>query len=233
MFAILLALSLSQIKRQSASRYSYHKKLIPKDMMDESVVCKVCLDVIDMIDELLQNDKLEEEIIQTVDEYCQKLPSPYSSLCVAYVESGIPLAISYIKEGIDTFDICGKLKLCDPTMASSFPHNVRRPRPNKNIPRQVTYIPFSQIKIPQSGYKKVSGCEMCNALLEYFQQLISEKTVEEEINSLALDKCKTYNSPYSTLCRSLVQQYSQYISVWVEGKISNNDICTRIGLCDK
>ena len=145
MFAILLVLSLSQTKRL-AGRYSLsrNKKLL--DHMDESIVCKVCLDVIDKIDDLLADDKLEEEIIQTVDEYCQKLPSPYSSLCVAYVESGIPLAISYIKEGIDTFDICGKLKLCDPTMASSFPHNVRRPRPNKNIPRQVTYIPFSQIK---------------------------------------------------------------------------------------
>lgn len=232
MFAILLVLSLSQTKRL-AGRYSLsrNKKLL--DHMDESIVCKVCLDVIDKIDDLLADDKLEEEIIQIVDEYCQKLPTPYSSLCVAYVESGIPLAISYIKEGVDTFDICGKLNLCDPTKASSFPHKTRRPsNPNKNIPQQVKYSPVSQIKIPQSGYDKKSGCEMCYSILDYLEQLKSEKTVEDKISSLVSDKCGTYQSPYSSLCNTIVRQYLSYLTVWIDGKITHSDICTKIGICE-
>lgn len=232
MFAVLLVLSLSQIKRQSVNRYNLLKNRIPRNLMDESIVCNFCLEAIDKIDELLEDDKLEEEIIQVIDEYCQKLPSPYSSLCVAYVESGISLAISYIKDGIDTFDICGRLGLCDPKKADAFPHKVRRPKPNKNIPKQVTYVPLTQIQVPQSGYQKATGYEMCNSILNYLKQLLSDKTAEDTIKSLVLEKCGTYSSPYSSLCKTLAQQYYTYISIWVEGKISNADICTKIGLCE-
>lgn len=235
MLAILLALSLSQIKPRSASRYNTPKRQLPANLKDQSIFCNTCLDLVDMVDDLLQDDKLEEEIILKIDEYCQKLPTPYSSLCAAYTESAVPLAISYIKEGLDNLDICGKLHLCDPVMANKLSRKARRPHPSKpsnNIPQQVEYVPVSPIKLPLNDYDKNTGCEMCNAITNLVEQLLLEKTSESQINSLVLDHCGTYKSPYTSLCDTLAQQYLQYIIVWVEGKISHSDICAKVGICE-
>jgi saposin len=101
---------------------------VPKLLVDASgspntLACEVCKQIIDYIEQLLIAGFLESEIEALVDQLCEGLPAPLSSLCITFVNQNIEVIIQWINEGIDQLDICKQLGLCE-----SAPQAKRQPR---------------------------------------------------------------------------------------------------------
>ena len=76
-------------------------------------------------------------------------------------------------------------------------------------------------------------CDMFKKLVDYIEVLLEDEIVDSQIISLAKNLCETFSSPYSSLCKSIVDQYVPLIISYIEQGIQSADICTSIGLCDE
>ena len=75
-------------------------------------LCESCVATIDMIEQLLNDKKIEEEIIEILDQFCDTLPPEASKSCKDITSKYVPLVIKLIETGIETLDICSKIGFC-------------------------------------------------------------------------------------------------------------------------
>ena len=74
--------------------------------------CESCVETIQMIEQFLKDQKIEEEIIDLLDQFCDTLPGDASQSCRQIAEKYVPLVVKLIETGIETLDICHKIGFC-------------------------------------------------------------------------------------------------------------------------
>ena len=90
-------------KIQKSSRYS------KKDQR----TCLMCKEVIAYAEAAIQDDKIEEQVIEVIDQVCQSFSQPLANLCEAIIKVSVPTIMTWIEQGIEAIDICSRLKLCE------------------------------------------------------------------------------------------------------------------------
>ena len=176
--------------------------------IDDSFVCDMCQQLVKYIEELVASQMVEEEIETLVLKLCDKFNAPYNTLCATLVKQYVPTICQWIDQGIETLEICKKIKLCKKT-------------------EQV-----ARLAIP-AGAEDSFVCDMCQQLVKYIEELVASQMVEEEIETLVLKLCDKFNAPYNTLCATLVKQYVPTICQWIDQGIETLEICKKIKLCKK
>ena len=216
MFALLLFFGLSAVNSRVGARYQKRpaRVVIPKGL-DNGIACTMCHEIVSLVESLIVS-YAEPEIIDLCEELCAQFPSSYSSLCTAVVDQYVPIIIEWIKQGVDSADICARIGLC--TNSSK----VLRKMPRKLFVSKKLAIP--------KGVDNGFACDMCTQVVSYIESLIAT-TAESEIISLVEELCNQFPSPYSSLCDALVESYVSQIIDWIEQGIESLDICTNIGLC--
>ncbi|OHT11317.1 hypothetical protein TRFO_19302 [Tritrichomonas foetus] len=206
LFSILFALSLS---RQENVRLP-PRKVIYSTKGDNGIACDICKQAVKYIADALADKKVEEEIIEAIDELCKQYPSPYDTECLTKVAIYVPLIISWIEQGIELIDICTMTHLCS-TVAGQ-PRPAMRPAITKYSPNGLS-------------------CDMCTKAVEYIGKLLETQIVESEIARLVKQYCTTFETPYSSLCNAIVESSIPLIISWIEAGLVASDICTKIGFC--
>jgi saposin len=124
MLLLLLAAARSAAARPRAAP-------VPKARFRQSgspntLACEVCKQIIEYIEQLLIAGVIEADIEALVDQACDALPAPLSSLCVAFVNQNIDAIIQWINAGIDSLDICKQLGLCESGPRAGLPCDICR-----------------------------------------------------------------------------------------------------------
>ena len=184
---------------------------------NNGIGCGLCTKVVLYVEELLKDQKIEEEIATLVAQLCQQFPSPYSTLCDSLVEQYIPMIIEWIEKGIEAADICTKIGLCQTQLRTKKAHL-------RTIQGKIA-LPSPRI------YDNSIGCDMCTKVVQYIEQLMKDDKIEEEIAELVAQLCTNFPAPYSTLCSTLVESFIPIIMKLLESGVEYLDICTKIGLC--
>lgn len=86
------------------------KTIVPRT--PKNGLCETCQQAIELVVSLLEDKKVEEEIIDALDDFCATLPSDISPTCMRIAETYVPLVITLIESGIETLDICVKIGFC-------------------------------------------------------------------------------------------------------------------------
>jgi saposin len=103
----LIGLCSSQSPKR-AIRSQKHLTTIPA-----GVFCDACQAIVQYIEKLVIDGFAEAEIEQLVADLCGDLPSPISGFCIAILDLEIENIIAWIDAGIEAFDICERLGICD------------------------------------------------------------------------------------------------------------------------
>lgn len=218
MFLLFAAFCLS-IHQVQTSRFLKNKKHIagsnPRNRGD-SILCNICTDIVTQIEQLLEDKQVEEEILEYILQYCQKLPSPYSSLCGAYIEQGISLVISYIEQGLESLDICVKLSLCETTKAKKI-----RAEPQAKPIR-------TRSSIPNDGF---ISCTICKEALSFVKRQLEKEKVQEHITILVTGLCDHIPIEYQEQCKSLATDYIPLALKLIYNELNADELCTNFGLC--
>ncbi|KAK8834034.1 hypothetical protein M9Y10_021254 [Tritrichomonas musculus] len=212
--------STNKIKKANTKRKVYGKMALPSPRIyDNSIGCDMCKKVIQYIEQLLKDEKVEEEIAQLVSSLCTNFPSPYDSLCKGIVELYIPQIIEYIEKDMEVLDICSTIGLCSPSQ-------------NKKVVKK--RVVYGKMALPSPRiYDNSIGCDMCKKVIQYIEQLLKDEKVEEEIAQLVSSLCTNFPSPYDSLCKGIVELYVPQIIEYIEKDMEVLDICSTIGLCSE
>jgi len=80
---------------------------------NNSVECSLCLYVAQLANQMLKNNKTEEQIIAELDLVCNLFPSNIKDQCVAFINEYAPYVIQLVAEELDPQMTCISLNLCD------------------------------------------------------------------------------------------------------------------------
>ncbi|EAX93694.1 Saposin-like type B, region 1 family protein [Trichomonas vaginalis G3] len=278
MFALLFAASVSRMARRPA---------IIQESMSNGFSCDICTILVDKIEDLLKDQKTEQEIADELSQYCSILGTKYQSNCVKLVQQYLPLIMIYLEKGIEHAQICTKLGYCDSMiqarnvqvtacdMCTKVVGTIEELLKNSyaeaeiaayiaqlcdTIPFPVStlcqvivekYIPII-IKWLESGMEHADictklgfcstqgvtvvnggGCDMCTKVVGTIEELLKNSYAEAEIAAYIAQLCDTIPFPVSTLCQVIVEKYIPIIIKWLESGMEHADICTKLGFCSK
>ncbi|XP_076824287.1 uncharacterized protein LOC143470198 isoform X13 [Clavelina lepadiformis] len=87
-------------------------KLCPKNVAVSSDVCDICRIAIDFLGKEISSNATEEEIQQTLDGLCDKLPKSIQSECDGIVAQYTPEIVKLVQKTLDPDYVCIHLDLC-------------------------------------------------------------------------------------------------------------------------
>jgi len=79
----------------------------------DTIQCDICTTIVEKIQELMIDQKVEAEIIAACKLLCRKVPAPYATLCDLFVQQYVPIIMRWLKEGLGKLEICKKIGLCN------------------------------------------------------------------------------------------------------------------------
>jgi saposin len=164
-------------------------------------LCDVCQEVIRYIEQLLLDGLVKEEIEQLAAEFCDLFPTPISIWCKSFIDQYIDEIIAAIESGIDAFNICGQIGICDLSL--------RRPL----------------FKSPSGTF-----CDTCKSLINYARQLLVDGYARDEIEALLTAACGDLG-PLAGLCAEFLDGFADQIFDWIDQELDATSICSLIGVC--
>lgn len=197
MLAILLTLTISVQNAERAKRIQSYT----------ATGCEMCLNLIDMIEDLLKDKKTIEEIIQYSLQLCQILPDPLKATCEPFVKQYVPLIISEIEKGLETMDICTKLGFC--------------------VPEKYARALTKRAKVEEGPI-----CDLCHTACNFIEGFLLDVRTEKEIVEFVKKFCLLLPTSIEPTCTNLIVSYVPLIIRWIEEGMEALEICMRLGLCE-
>jgi saposin len=184
-------------------------KHLPQDFL-----CDICQDFISAIEDYVLKQFIEADIEQFVAVMCDALPYPGNTFCTAYIDQYVEEIISEIQAGIDGFNICGKLGLCDANSVKKSGLAIKPPtvkRSRKSIPGE-------------------SSAEMFNSAVHYIEELRKFEYPKAEIEAAVVELCEAFRFPLLTACRSLVVSNLNAIIESLDSGLASDAVVKKFGM---
>lgn len=107
----------SQVRKYTMRKAAQHRPRPAKVIVERSPIadqqtCLMCNKVIAYVEAAIEDEKIEEQVIEVVDQVCATFPSPFSTLCTSIIKASVPTIISWLEQGIEAIDICHRLGFC-------------------------------------------------------------------------------------------------------------------------
>lgn len=84
---------------------------------------------------------------------------------------------------------------------------------------------------PVKKVKNQAYCDVCKLIAQELDSLISDKSVQKQVEEALDQVCSKLPDQYQQECKSLVEEYYQYIVQIIITELSPNTLCNSLGLC--
>ncbi|XP_055948969.1 uncharacterized protein LOC129981935 isoform X2 [Argiope bruennichi] len=173
----------------------------PKGMIND-IECDLCKQVIGKVEDMIKDQKTEDEIKAALDKVCSYLPSSLSAKCEQFVNQYTDLIVTLLMEELDPQLVCARLGLC-PT----------------------------QIKEEKPKELKDLECDLCKDVVAKVEEIMKNNKTEDEIKN-ALDKvCSYLPSSLATKCEQFVNQYTELLIDLISQNLSPDLVCAAVEIC--
>ncbi|XP_027624723.1 prosaposin isoform X3 [Tupaia chinensis] len=180
---------------------------IKKDMVpvEGNVYCEMCEYVVKEAVKLVDSNKTEEEILNTVDKMCSKLPQSLAKECQEVVDTYGRSILSLLEQTTPEL-VCHLLHLC----------------PSKGLPALTAHI---------TRQKDGGFCEVCKKLVGYLERNLEKNSTKEEILAALEKGCSFLPDPYQQQCDEFVAQYEPVLIEILVEVMEPSFVCEKIGAC--
>jgi len=187
---------------------------IPKE--NTSPVCQLCIYVLSISQQLLENNSTEDEIIGFIKSgLCGNL-GPLQDQCVKYVDANGKTILYQLGQGIHPSIICGQIGLC----RSAATEKAENP---KNAPTIV------QSKITDNASL---NCTLCKITMAAAKKRLQQNQTEQQVVKYIQDQlCVTNKQIVDDACRQVLTNYGPTIVKLLAEGAEPEQICQIIGKC--
>ncbi|XP_072347986.1 prosaposin isoform X4 [Scyliorhinus torazame] len=169
--------------------------------------CVICEFAMRQIENLLQQNRTEEMIVNAVEKVCSILPTTVKSECRDFVEQYGQAVVELLAQELDPAFVCTAIGLCKKT---------ERVAIEKVKPKQQKAGPL---------------CEVCQQMVRQLDKFLQKNATEKEIEA-ALDRvCNLLPATMREKCDQLVHQYEDALLQILLQTMDPHLVCTSLGLC--
>jgi len=181
--------------------------LVPA-IQTSSSSCDLCQFALTEVFTVLKDPEDQDMAKNVLESVCYRLPQKWEYGCEDFVERYTPMLLDFIANGLNPDEICSAMKLCSGW--------ARLP----SLPQQEVTVGDSK-------------CVLCEYVVTTLDNLVSNKTNEEEIKEALESLCSYMPKSIVKQCDTFVDSYTEIIIDMLTKDVSPEMICSNLGLCDK
>ncbi|XP_014225050.1 uncharacterized protein LOC106651173 [Trichogramma pretiosum] len=192
------------------------EKLTEKSQVKDKPSCPLCLFAVTKLYDMIKDEKTEESIEAALDKVCHELPKSLSNQCVDLVKIYSKELIQLLLSDMSPQEVCTSLKLCDP------PNVVIKPK-----------LPFGErvIAVPKNDLEGKQMCALCEYVLHYIQEAVTDPKAEDDIKNVVGRVCKKLPNSIQSECNQFVDTYGDALVAILAQEIDPAEVCPMIHLC--
>jgi len=183
---------------------------------DNGLVCEVCKQLVFYVEDLIQEQKTQEEIIALAQKLCDKIPAPYGAICDTLVAQYIPQIIKWLEQEIEIIDICAKLNLC-------------QAQQKKVAAKKVENRPARLPTLAARAASKKIGCDPCKDTIQWIEKELKTYSIPAlwKLISVECPKVKFI----SKFCAIITESDLDTLFNLIVAKLPPLKVCQWIKLC--
>ena len=176
--------------------------------------CTLCTTIVNLAESILGSNASETTIENFLEHtICGILPSTLAQDCDSLVEAYLPALVQYIQQGESGSVACAQLGLCNSTSTA----------------------PLLKLNIVKPNTQKVKNsleCAACEVIVQLAETFLGSNASESSIeNFLENTVCGLVPSSYTSVCDTLVKQYTPSLVTYIQNSVSPSVACAGVGLC--
>ncbi|XP_037638251.1 prosaposin isoform X1 [Sebastes umbrosus] len=183
------------------------KSAKPMVRVRDSPKCAICEFVMKQLEDMLKDQKTEEEVIQAVEKVCTFLPASLSTQCKDLIETYGQAIIELLVQQADPKTICTVLALCNEGSR--------------------TFVPA----LDQTRYKAGGYCQVCKMAVSYIDGILEKNATEAQIEEAVRKVCSFLPDSYQTQCDQMVEQYEPMLIQLLLQMLDPDFVCMKLGAC--
>jgi len=170
----------------------------------QTIPCSICQIAVGYVETWVAENATEQVIIQRLNAICSDL-GPLQPECSSFVAIYVPKLIAWIENNQDPDTFCKEVRLCT----------------SQNI--------IKEKKVKREEFQ--DKCQICQLLVTYVDQLVSQKNTIAEIESKVDEVCNMVRDPFSSVCKSFVASYLPSLINWVIKEENPQAFCSQVRMC--
>ncbi|XP_022910966.2 prosaposin [Onthophagus taurus] len=195
--------------------------------------CPMCLFAVTKLEEMIKNDKTEESIENALNKLCSHFNGKIKLECQDFVTTYSRTLVNLLIDDLKPQNICVALKLCN----EKAPDKPITPVHVEDVEILTNEIPdHTKNGVSYAESKQVENkpqCVICEFAMSKLQNLLQNKTTEQEIEDAVLKLCDDLPKSVRGECKKFVNTYADLVIQLLIGTLKPDEICEYIGLCDK
>ncbi|XP_043267105.1 prosaposin [Venturia canescens] len=205
---------------------------IPKDLMIKSEVeekqsCPLCLLAVTQLEEMVKNEKTEENIEKALEKLCMHLPKSLITDCNGLVQQYSQQVIEMLVADFSPQEVCVALKLCDPKKNPGTQYLTPVGKDGEILSNE---IPDNSVAI--KPVKETTKCVICEFIMQYLEKAMRNKSTKDEIEKIVHGVCDHLPNSVSKECNGFVDQYADLVIELLSQEVTPREICTILNICE-
>ncbi|XP_030626295.1 prosaposin isoform X3 [Chanos chanos] len=173
----------------------------------DSPQCTICEFVMKEVDDLLEEERSEEKVLQAVEKVCSLLPSTVRAQCKDLIETYGQAIIDLLVQEADPKTVCTVLGLC------------------KEASRAFVSV-MDKAEFEAGGF-----CDVCKMAVRYVDGILQQNATEAEIEEAVKKVCNFLPEAYRSECDQLVEQYEPLLIQLLLQTLDPDFVCMKLGAC--
>jgi len=161
------------------------------------------------VEKWVAQNQTESQIIAQLQAFCSNL-GPLAPECNSFVATYAPQIITWIENKEPPATICAQIGACT----------------SRKLARANAVKKLTQKRNEEQGV-----CQVCQLVVTYVEQLVSQNNTIAEIEQQVDAMCALLPSPINGACTSIVNQYLPQLVQWIISKEDPSTFCSSVGLC--
>ncbi|XP_077468862.1 prosaposin [Stigmatopora argus] len=195
------------LKLVPATKVDSAKLIKPMVRVRDSAKCAICELVMKEVEEMLEDQKTEEEVIEAVEKVCSILPKTLTDQCKDLIETYGQAIIDLLVQQADPKTVCTFLSLCNGAKRA--------------------YVPA----LDESAFKSGGYCKVCKMAVTYIDEILEKNATEQQIEEAVRKVCSFLPDSFQTECDQLVQQYEPMLVQMLLQVLDPDFVCLQVGAC--
>jgi saposin len=183
-----------------------------------SVTCTVCIEIFQILDQILPEQATEAEIEKALNQVCTYL-STYKDACVKIIAEYTPFVVDFITKKFTPKQICDEIRLCTNGSAVA-------PKPLQSLMFQSE---ITSSKATPPGVMKY--CSACKFALYEIQTAMEDPLWQNKSKTILTDLCATLESGQAE-CRQLVDANFAFLLSEITAFRFPIIVCQVMNLCE-
>ncbi|XP_020811179.1 uncharacterized protein LOC110186369 [Drosophila serrata] len=188
----------------------------PGALVNGGELCTICEYLLHFIQETLATPSTDDQIKQTVENICSKLPQGVAGQCRNFVEMYGDAVIALLVQGLNPRSVCPIMQMCP-----------------RNLPKSEDVEVFHPSPKPVNDEQDVPTCPLCLFAVEQAQAKIRDNKSKENIKKVLNGLCAHFDNKLKDECVDFVNTYSNELIDMLITDFKPQEICVQLKLCPK